>query len=244
MVEKPQSNEAAPVPSATPEAPKRHPGHRGADMRDTVAELAERAQLISQEAGTKVAAAMKDVISAAAGIAGFAIESARDLVQYMVKRGQMTPEEGDKLMRDVEAAHDKRSPAEKSRPTATKIANEKAAVAKAEAAARAAALAASQPPFRPVVRPAPTPPPAPPSPPPAPVKPAPAKAAPAKPAPSKPTAKATATKAPAAKPAAKTVHAPAKSAKPAAKPLAKAPAKAPAKSAKHAPAKPASKGKR
>jgi hypothetical protein len=59
-------------------------------MRDTVAEMAERAQLISQEAGSKVSAAMKDVISAAAGLAGFAIESARDLVQYMVRRGQMT----------------------------------------------------------------------------------------------------------------------------------------------------------
>ena len=70
------------------------PGHRGADMRDTVAEMAERAQLISQEAGSKVSAAMKDVISAAAGLAGFAIESARDLVQYMVRRGQMTPGRG------------------------------------------------------------------------------------------------------------------------------------------------------
>jgi len=77
-------------------------------MRDTVAELAERAQIISQEAGTKVSAAMRDVISAAAGIAGFAIESARDLVQYMVRRGQMTPEEGDKLIREAEAAHAKR----------------------------------------------------------------------------------------------------------------------------------------
>jgi len=244
MVEKPQSNEGAPAPAATPEpAPKRPPGHRGADMRDTVAELAERAQLISQEAGTKVAAAMKDVISAAAGIAGFAIESARDLVQYMVKRGQMTPEEGDKLMRDVEAAHDKRSPAEKARPTATKIANEKAAVAKAEAQARAAALAASQPPFRPAMRPAPAP--APVSPPPAPAKVAPVKAAPAKPAAAKPAAKvAAAAKAPAAKAAAKGAHAPAKSAKPAAKTTAKAPAKAPAKTAKHPPAKPAAKGKR
>ena len=67
-------------------------------MRDTVAELAERAQLISQEAGTKVSTAMRDVISAAAGIAGFAIESARDLVQYMVRRGQMTPEEAKRLL--------------------------------------------------------------------------------------------------------------------------------------------------
>jgi len=121
----------------------RSPGHRGADMRDTVAELAERAQLISQEAGTKVAAAMKDVISAAAGIAGFAIESARDLVQYMVKRGQMTQDEADKLIRAAEDAHRKRPESERARPTATKVAAEQAAQAKAEAAARAeAALAA------------------------------------------------------------------------------------------------------
>src|SRR5215510_15110740 len=139
---------------------RRGPGHRGTDMRDTVAEMAERAQLISQEAGSKVAAAMKDVISAAAGIAGFAIESARDLVQYMVKRGQMTPEEADKLIREAEAAHDKRPASEKGRPTATKIAAEKAAVAKAEAAARAAAAAAAMPAFRAPLRPS-APPPAP-----------------------------------------------------------------------------------
>jgi polyhydroxyalkanoate synthesis regulator phasin len=127
-------------------------------MRDTVAELAERAQIISQEAGSKVAAAMKDVISAAAGIAGFAIESARDLVQYMVRRGQMTPEEGEKLIREAEAAHSKRPSTEKARPTATKIAAERAAAAKAEAAARAAAQLAAAPPRMPV-RPVPPPPP-------------------------------------------------------------------------------------
>lgn len=220
MVDKPQPNDAAPAPEAFPPGvPRRSPGHRGADMRDTVAEMAERAQLISQEAGTKVAAAMKDVISAAAGIAGFAVESARDLVQYMVKRGQMTPEEADKLIRDVEAAHDKRPASEKGRPTATKIAAEKAAIAKAEAAAKAAALAASMPPFRPAVRP--------------PVAPAPApaaSAAPVKSAPTKVPAK-SATK------VAKTTSPPAKTAKPAAKVAAK-PAKStkPTKPAKHAPA--------
>ena len=165
MVDKPQPEVApqAAVPGSTPVAgaPRRPPGHRGTDMRDSVAELAERAQLISQEAGTKVAAAMRDVISAAAGIAGFAIESARDLVQYMVKRGQMTPEEADKLIREAEAAHDKRPASEKSRPTATKVAAEKAAIAKAEAAARAAALAQAAPPFRHVPRPAPPPAPSP-----------------------------------------------------------------------------------
>jgi len=117
-------------------------------MRDTVAEMAERAQLISQEAGSKVAAAMKDVIGAAAGLTGFAIESARDLVSYMVRRGQMTPEEGDKLIREAEASHDKRPASEKNKPTASKIAAEKAAAAKIEAAARAAAQMAAMTPFR------------------------------------------------------------------------------------------------
>lgn len=138
MVEKHRTPEPADTPAPPAEQPRRAPGHRGADMRDTVAELAERAQLISQEAGSKVAAAMKDVISAAAGITGFAIESARDLVQFMVRRGQMTAEEGDKLIREAEAAHDKRPASEKAKPTATKIAADRAAAAKAEAAARAA----------------------------------------------------------------------------------------------------------
>jgi len=159
--------------------------------------MAERAQLISQEAGTKVAAAMKDVISAAAGIAGFAVESARDLVQYMVKRGQMTPEEADKLIRDVEAAHDKRPASEKGRPTATKIAADRAAVAKAEAAAKAAALAAAMPPYRTPIRPTP-----PPVAPPTVVKAAPVKPpAPAAPAPAAPTAEKPATPPADAKPA-------------------------------------------
>jgi polyhydroxyalkanoate synthesis regulator phasin len=91
-------------------SPKRSPGHRGADVRDTVAEMAAKAQEISQEAGSKMAAAMKDVISAAAGLSGFAIESARDLVQYMVRRGQMTQEEADKLIREADDANAKRKP--------------------------------------------------------------------------------------------------------------------------------------
>ena len=42
------------LPAGTPPRhPRRSPGHRGADMRDTVAEMAERAQIISQEAGTQ-----------------------------------------------------------------------------------------------------------------------------------------------------------------------------------------------
>ena len=133
----------APIAAPSERPPRPSMGHRAPDMRDTMAELAERAQLISQEAGTKVAAAMKDVISAAAGIAGFAIESARDLVQFMVRRGQMTQEEADKLIREAEEAHGRRSPDERARPTATKVAAERAAQAKAEAAARAEAAMAA-----------------------------------------------------------------------------------------------------
>ena len=105
------------------------------DARDAIAELTERAQEISQEAGSRVSLAMKDVISAAAGIAGFAVESARDLVQFMVRRGQMTPEEGDKLLREAEASHAKRPAAERKKPTASQVQAKERAAQRAKAAA-------------------------------------------------------------------------------------------------------------
>jgi len=83
--------------------------HRHTDPRDTLAEMAARAQEISQEAGSRIGKAMKDIIGAAAGLAGFAVESARDLAQYMVRRGQMTQEEADKLIREAEEAYAKRA---------------------------------------------------------------------------------------------------------------------------------------
>jgi polyhydroxyalkanoate synthesis regulator phasin len=103
---------AAPAPAVgtPPIPPKRSPGHRGADVKDTVAEMAAKAHEISLEAGSKMAAAMKDVVGAAAGLTSLVLESARDLLQYMVRRGQMTQEEADKLMREVEASHAKRKP--------------------------------------------------------------------------------------------------------------------------------------
>ena len=102
----PTATPPKPAPGAPP--PRRGPGHRGQDIRDTVAEMAAKAQEISMEAGSKMAAAMKDVVGAAAGISSFAIESARDLVQYMVRRGQMSQDEADKLIREVEEAQAKR----------------------------------------------------------------------------------------------------------------------------------------
>ncbi len=99
-----------PAPDGTPPVPpRRSPGHRGADVKDTVAEMAAKAHEISLEAGSKMSAAMKDVVNAAAGLTGFVMESARDLVQFMVRRGQMTQEEADKLIRQVEEHQPKRS---------------------------------------------------------------------------------------------------------------------------------------
>ncbi|MFN2603794.1 MAG: hypothetical protein ABR582_13710 [Gemmatimonadaceae bacterium] len=156
------------VPGAPPVPPKRSPGHRGADVKDTVAEMAAKAHEISLEAGSKMAAAMKDVINAAAGLSGFVIESARDLVQYMVRRGQMTQEEADKLIREVEAALPKKKPV---------------------AASHASAKSASQKPSHASAHPSPTPAKKPQAKKPAPKKAAPKKAAPKKAPAKKPVAK-------------------------------------------------------
>jgi len=146
----PESKPAAAEAPATATPPRRSPGHRGQDVRDTVAEMAARAHEISLEAGSKMAAAMKDVINAAAGLTGFAVESARDLVQYMVRRGQMTQDEADKLIREAEEAHGKRNPG---------AALHKTAAAPTErAATRPAVKAVDKPPTIIPMKPAPTPP--------------------------------------------------------------------------------------
>lgn len=102
--------------------------------------MAARAHEISLEAGSKMASAMKDVINAAAGLTAFALESARELVQYMVRRGQMTQDEADKLMRDVEEAHAGKSAKAKATPKSEKVV--KVATSKSTAPAVAAAPAA------------------------------------------------------------------------------------------------------
>lgn len=142
MTESAGPNDTAPPPAsgepqAPPVPPKRSPGHRGQDVRDTVAELAARAHEISLEAGSKMSGALRDVIGAAAGLTAFAVESARDLVQYMVRRGQMTQEEADKLIREAEEASAKRPKPVKA-DAVKKAAEPKAAKAPAKAKAPAA----------------------------------------------------------------------------------------------------------
>ncbi|HKS07775.1 MAG TPA: hypothetical protein VJR92_15840 [Gemmatimonadaceae bacterium] len=70
--------------------------------------MIQKAHEISLEAGSKMATAMKDVIFAAAGLTPFAAESAKDLINYMVRRGQMGSEEASRIIRDIEAAAEKR----------------------------------------------------------------------------------------------------------------------------------------
>ncbi len=111
MADKPKADDETSsdteTPAATPAAPapRRGPGHRAADARDTAAEMAQRAHDISLEAGSKMAGVMREVIGAAAGLSAFAIESTRDLVHYMVRRGQMAQNEGDELIAQAEAAY-------------------------------------------------------------------------------------------------------------------------------------------
>jgi hypothetical protein len=140
MTESVGQNDEAPAadePAQPPPPPKRSPGHRGQDVRDTVAELAARAHEISLEAGSKMSGALRDVIGAAAGMTAFAVESARDLVNYMVRRGQMTQEEADKLIREAEEASSRRPKAPK-----VEAVRKPAAEAKPKAAPKAKAPAA------------------------------------------------------------------------------------------------------
>ena len=138
----PDTAKPADAAAEKPVPPKRSPGHRGQDVRDTVAEMAAKAHEISLEAGSKMAAAMKDVIGAAAGLSAFSIESARDLIQYMVRRGQMTQEEADKLLIEAEAAWAKKNkgklpaPKAEAKPAAAKPAAKAPAAKKAAPAAK------------------------------------------------------------------------------------------------------------
>ena len=148
MVDKPHgASDAKPAVAGTATTPtppaRRGPGHRSHDVRDTVAEMAQRAHEISLEAGSKMAASMKEVISAAAGLTAFAIESARDLVQYMVRRGQMTQDEADKLLREAEEAQKGRKALVKVAKPANKLPVKVASHAKPVVAHAAAAKSKS-----------------------------------------------------------------------------------------------------
>ena len=108
MADEPMMDEALETEGDAPPSaptPRRGPGHRGADQRDTAAEMAARAHEISLEAGSRMAGVMRSVVGAAAGLAPFAVDSCRELIQYMVRRGQMGVDEAELLVQQTEAAY-------------------------------------------------------------------------------------------------------------------------------------------
>jgi hypothetical protein len=84
-------------------------GPSDADRERVLAELTERARAISEDATTRIATAMREVLAASTGVAGFALGSARDLAHFMVRRGQMSQEDSDRLIHEAEEAFARRS---------------------------------------------------------------------------------------------------------------------------------------
>jgi hypothetical protein len=86
-----------------------------------------------------VADALVNVIRAAARLSEFDIADADELVKYATRRSLLAEEEGDRLMADLQAAHQKKLDRIAARPKAGKAKGGKAAAkpkAKAKAASR------------------------------------------------------------------------------------------------------------
>lgn len=119
----------APAELAAPaQAPvKRSPGHRGTDIRDTVAEMTARANEIQFEAGSKMANALRNIVRAAIADTELSLESTRDVVDYFRRRALMSTEDAQGLLDEVAEYASKRKPvdvpakAAPGKPTAAKV---------------------------------------------------------------------------------------------------------------------------
>lgn len=99
--------------AAAPVAPvKRSPGHRGTDIRDTVAEMTARANEIQFEAGSKMANALRNIVRAAIADTELSLESTRDVVDYFRRRALMSTEDAQGLLDEVAEYASKRKPVE------------------------------------------------------------------------------------------------------------------------------------
>ena len=117
--------EVAPAPAAPV---KRSPGHRGTDIRDTVAEMTARANEIQFEAGSKMANALRNIVRAAIADTELSLESTRDVVDYFRRRALMSNEDAQGLLDEVMEYASKRKPVEvpsaktaSGKPTAAKV---------------------------------------------------------------------------------------------------------------------------
>ena len=99
--------------AAVPVVPvKRSPGHRGTDIRDTVAEMTARANEIQLEAGSKMANALRNIVRAAIAETELSLESTRDVVDYFRRRALMSTEDAQGLLDEVGEYASKRKPVE------------------------------------------------------------------------------------------------------------------------------------
>lgn len=117
--------EVAPTPAPPV---KRSPGHRGTDIRDTVAEMTARANEIQFEAGSKMANALRNIVRAAIADTELSLESTRDVVDYFRRRALMSTEDAQGLLDEVAEYASKRKPVEPpagkavlGKPTAAKV---------------------------------------------------------------------------------------------------------------------------
>jgi|ERR671930_2373862 hypothetical protein len=78
-----------------------------------ISSLLEALPGIASVLRSPVADALVKAIRAAAGIAEFTMDDAEELVRYAVRRGLIGPEEGDRVLAEVEGALAKRNPAAK-----------------------------------------------------------------------------------------------------------------------------------
>lgn len=69
-----------------------------------ISSLLEALPGIASVLRSPVADALVKAIRAAAGLADFSAEDAEELVRYAVRRGLIGPEEGDRVLADVQAA--------------------------------------------------------------------------------------------------------------------------------------------
>jgi len=118
------TTEVAPAPVPV----KRSPGHRGTDIRDTVAEMTARANEIQFEAGSKMANALRNIVRAAMDDTELSPESARDVVDYFRRRALMSTEDAQALLDEVKEYASTRKPVEPppgkvvlGKPTAAKV---------------------------------------------------------------------------------------------------------------------------
>jgi len=90
-----------------------------------ISSLLEALPGIASVLRSPVADALVKAIRAAAGVGEFAFDDAEELVRYAVRRGLIGPEEGDRVLGDVEVLKSKPKPVHPARPKA--LAKKKAA---------------------------------------------------------------------------------------------------------------------